>query len=68
MAQGDYAVHVRLTARDDELGDLAQEFNHMAKEVQHALPDAARPRWPTSPTTCAPRSPSSRAMPRRCAI
>ena len=35
MAQGDYAVQVE-TNRRDELGDLAQEFNHMAKEVQHA--------------------------------
>ena len=32
---GDYAVQVE-TNRRDELGDLAQEFNHMAKEVQHA--------------------------------
>ena len=30
-----YAVHVD-SVRNDELGDLAQEFNHMAKEVQHA--------------------------------
>ena len=35
MAQGNYAVQVD-TNRNDELGDLAQEFNHMAKEVQHA--------------------------------
>ena len=35
VAQGDYAVQVE-TNRRDELGDLAQEFNHMAKEVQHA--------------------------------
>ena len=32
---GNYAVHVD-SVRNDELGDLAQEFNHMAKEVQHA--------------------------------
>ena len=35
VAQGDYAVQVE-TNRRDELGDLAQEFNHMAREVQHA--------------------------------
>ncbi|MDE8692202.1 HAMP domain-containing protein, partial [Faecalibacterium sp. DFI.5.82] len=35
VAQGDYAVQVE-TNRRDELGDLAQEINHMAKEVQHA--------------------------------
>ena len=35
VAQGNYAVHVD-SMRNDELGDLAQEFNHMAKEVQHA--------------------------------
>ena len=35
VAQGDYAVHVEST-RNDELGELAQEFNHMAQEVQHA--------------------------------
>ena len=35
VAQGNYAVHVD-SVRNDELGDLAQEFNHMAKEVQHA--------------------------------
>ena len=35
MAQGNYAVHVD-SSRRDELGDLAQDFNHMASEVQHA--------------------------------
>ena len=35
VAQGNYAVHVD-SMRNDELGDLAQEFNHMATEVQHA--------------------------------
>ena len=35
MALGNYAVQVD-NRRNDELGDLAQEFNHMAKEVQHA--------------------------------
>ena len=35
VAQGDYAVHVE-TGRNDELGDLAEDFNHMAKEVQRA--------------------------------
>ncbi len=35
VAQGNYAVHVE-TRRNDELGDLAQDFNHMAQEVQYA--------------------------------
>ena len=35
VAQGDYAVHVE-TGRNDELGDLAEDFNHMAREVQRA--------------------------------
>ena len=35
VAQGNYAVHVE-TRRNDELGDLAEDFNHMAKEVQRA--------------------------------
>ena len=35
MAQGNYAVHVD-SRRSDELGDLAQDFNHMASEVQHS--------------------------------
>ena len=35
MAQGNYAVQVT-THRNDELGDLAQDFNHMAEEVQRA--------------------------------
>ena len=35
VAQGDYDVRVESTRRD-ELGDLAQEFNHMAQEVKRA--------------------------------
>ena len=35
MALGNYAVQVD-SSRRDELGDLAQDFNHMASEVQHA--------------------------------
>lgn len=35
VAQGNYAVHVE-DDRNDELGTLAQDFNHMAQEVQHA--------------------------------
>ena len=35
VAQGNYRVQVD-SARNDELGDLTQEFNHMAQEVQHA--------------------------------
>ena len=35
VAQGNYAVHVE-TRRNDERGDLAEDFNHMAKEVQRA--------------------------------
>ena len=34
MALGNYAVQVD-SSRRDELGDLAQDFNHMASEVQH---------------------------------
>ena len=36
MALGNYAVQVD-TRRNDELGDLARDFNHMAEEVQHAV-------------------------------
>ena len=36
VAQGNYAVHVD-SVRNDELGDLARDFNHMAEEVQHAV-------------------------------
>ena len=35
VANGNYAVHVE-TTRSDELGDLAEDFNHMAQEVQRA--------------------------------
>ena len=35
MALGNYAVQVD-NRRNDELGDLARDFNHMAEEVQHA--------------------------------
>ena len=35
VAQGNYNVQVD-SKRNDELGDLAQDFNHMAQEVQHA--------------------------------
>lgn len=35
VSQGNYAVQVD-SARNDELGALAQDFNHMAREVQHA--------------------------------
>jgi len=35
VAQGDYNVQVE-NNRNDELGTLGQDFNHMAKEVQHA--------------------------------
>ena len=35
MAKGNYAVQVE-SRRSDELGDLAQDFNHMAEEVQRA--------------------------------
>ena len=35
MAKGNYAVQVE-SLRSDELGDLAQDFNHMAEEVQRA--------------------------------
>ena len=35
VAQGDYSVHVE-SFRRDELGTLAEDFNHMAKEVQRA--------------------------------
>lgn len=35
MAMGNYAVQVD-TRRSDELGDLAQDFNHMATEVQRS--------------------------------
>lgn len=35
MAMGNYAVQVD-TRRSDELGDLAQDFNHMANEVQRS--------------------------------
>ena len=35
VAQGDYSVHVDSNRRD-ELGALAEDFNHMAKEVQRA--------------------------------
>ena len=35
VANGNYAVHVE-TTRSDELGDLAEDFNHMAREVQRA--------------------------------
>ena len=35
MAMGNYAVQVDST-RNDELGTLARDFNHMAAEVQHA--------------------------------
>ena len=35
VAQGNYAVQVD-SDRNDELGTLAQDFNHMAQEVQHA--------------------------------
>ena len=36
MALGNYAVQVD-NRRNDELGDLARDFNHMAEEVQHAV-------------------------------
>ena len=36
MALGNYAVQVD-NRRNDELGDLARAFNHMAEEVQHAV-------------------------------
>ena len=36
MAQGNYDVRVQGDVRTDELGALAQDFNHMAAEVQHA--------------------------------
>lgn len=52
VSQGNYAVQVD-SARNDELGALAQDFNHMAREVQHAA-QMQRTCWPTSPTTCAP--------------
>ena len=35
VAQGDYSVHVDSNRRD-ELGTLAEDFNHMAREVQRA--------------------------------
>lgn len=35
VAKGDYSIQVD-TNRADELGTLAQEFNHMAREVQRA--------------------------------
>ena len=35
MAMGNYAVQVD-NRRNDELGDLARDFNHMAEEVQRA--------------------------------
>ena len=35
-ALGNYAVQVD-NRRNDELGDLARDFNHMAEEVQHAV-------------------------------
>ena len=35
VAQGDYSVHVEPNRRD-ELGTLAEDFNHMAREVQRA--------------------------------
>ena len=35
VAQGNYNVQVD-SKRNDELGDLAQDFNHMAQDVQHA--------------------------------
>ncbi len=35
MARGDYSVQVD-TRRNDELGHLAQDFNHMAVEIQQA--------------------------------
>ncbi len=35
VAQGDYSVHVD-SRRRDELGALAEDFNHMAQEVQRA--------------------------------
>ena len=35
VAKGNYAVHVE-ASRSDELGELAEEFNHMAQEVQQA--------------------------------
>lgn len=53
MALGNYAVQVD-SSRRDELGDLAQDFNHMASEVQHAA-RCSGTCWPTSLTTCAPR-------------
>lgn len=47
MAKGNYAVQVE-SRRSDELGDLAQDFNHMAEEGQLAAvpphePGAVRP-------------------------
>ena len=35
VAQGDYSVHVEPNRRD-ELGTLAEDFNHMAREVQRS--------------------------------
>ena len=53
MAQGNYAVHVD-SVRNDELGDLAQEFNPHGKEVQHASQMQAMTCWPTSPRPAHP--------------
>jgi len=36
MAAGDYAQRVEGAATADEIGQLAQSFNHMATEVEHA--------------------------------
>ena len=56
VAQGDYAVQVE-TNRRDELGDLAQEFNHMAKESPARGPDAARPAGKCLPRPAHPADP-----------
>lgn len=36
MAKGDYTVRVDSAGRSDELGELARDFNYMAREVQNA--------------------------------
>lgn len=42
LAQGDYGQNITVT-RDDEIGDLARDFNHLAKTLQSNR--AARRQW-----------------------
>lgn len=53
IADGNYNVQVPVV-RNDELGLLGREFNHMAQEV-NAPPSWKKISWLMSAMTCAPR-------------